>query len=45
MERQNETFNDYINVELEMPLSQLFPWELRDENDLPGEIKVSYQNT
>ena len=44
MEMQNETFKHYINIAFQMPLSQLFPWKLRDENDLPGEIKVSYQN-
>ncbi|KAL9984350.1 hypothetical protein ACROYT_G006634 [Oculina patagonica] len=43
IKRGNHTFEYFTNVEFEMPLSGRFPWELLDNHNLPGEIRITYE--
>lgn len=44
MNGASHTFEYFINITFEMPLSGRFSWELLDNHNLPGGVKILYEN-
>lgn len=44
MRSSNRTFQYFPSIPFEMPLTGRFPWELLDNQGLPGEVRVSYED-